>query len=313
MPQCLAVAIALASFACTEAGLTPDSFELDEDAPLLEAHAGYEHQPEAPAALPDPSVQPQLWLRRVALSEYERELELCPYLVESRGFPAISADGSTIVTLALGPIGNGEADIETLYVKRFDFDEALGERTDLIYDRGTDHPWKDDFAGCEASIAAVLATVQRLDAELGEQDWRPLEPLPVVISDPDNVELSPYVDQAMDHLAPSERPVELRYHAGSFIARIRGVEVLQRTPRPEWRQWSDEFSDNSPHLEAVQVDRVTGRALVSFNYSNHGCLSDDATYFSAIELAPAVLDAVDRKPTAAFEEELIRFEVFDYP
>jgi hypothetical protein len=311
-PLCLAVTTAVTGLACAEGSVDPDRFELDEHPPSFEAHAGFEHQPEA-SSIVDPSSQPRLSFQRVELDEYERELGLCPYAVTSVGFPAISEDGRTIVTLASGSIGNGEADIETRYLKRFESDTPDGARTDLIYDRGADQTWDPDFAGCDAAGAAVLATVQRLDAELGEQRWRSLGALDAAIAEPDYWGEPTYFEQAMDHLQPGDRPVELLYHAGSFIARIPGVEVLQRTQRLDWRQWSDEFSAHDPHLLDLRFDPITRRALVSFSYNTGGCLSDEATYFAAIELSPAVIDAIERNPTAVFEEEQRRFLVLDYP
>src|SRR5690606_35193770 len=103
-------------------------------------------------------------------------------------------------------------------------------------------------------------------------------------------------------LPGADRPVEVFYRNGHFIARVRGVRVLQSTPRPEWRQFDDEFCTTSAQIEMVYFDRPTRLALVHYNYSNGGCLCDDRHYPARIELSAELLAEAERRSLTRFVE-----------
>jgi hypothetical protein len=266
--------------ACTSGGPEPQSFELAELAPTFEAHAGFEHQPERkrlvpPKPTPKPySGRPQLEV--VARNDVTPEHDgLCPYDVEHRGFPAISEDGTTLVQ-AYEFIPNNADELDSKL--ELTWLDAAEVRIELVYDPSEDEA--ADAPGCDVLAVRMRKKVAAINEELDAHSWRRLEPLDVDFSE----------------LSDNDRPLEVFYHQGHFIGRIRGVRVLQDTPRPEWRLLGDrtEFCGRDAQISAIDFDPATRLALVHYNYGTGSCLCDERSHFGRIELSPELLAAAER-------------------
>jgi hypothetical protein len=104
-------------------------------------------------------------------------------------------------------------------------------------------------------------------------------------------------------LRGADRPVEVYYHAEHFMARVRDLKVLQKTPRPKWRhsQYNNEFCGEQVLVSGIEFDRATGLAVVSYNFdSEGGCLCDDPGSFGRIELSAELLAEVEIRSTEKF-------------
>jgi hypothetical protein len=286
------VALLGLGLACTDGGPNPASFELAELELELEAYAEFEHQPELERVI-DPASQPRLELVYV---EVDPDSGLCPYGVEARGFPAIAEDQPLVVEAYGFVPGNADSDQEQMDLRWLNTDGTLDEE---IYWRG------DDFThGCKQSIQQVGDRVAELNARLANHTWRPLEALDAFYSQPGfvgwNMEFTGVEDQALASLTSDNRPIEVFYRNGHLIARVRGIKVLQVTPRPDWRDPKDEFCDPDAQIHRVLIDRATKLAVVRYNHHNGGCLCDDHEHLSIVELSDAWLAEIDRRSTAAF-------------
>lgn len=281
--------------ACTDGGPSPASFELVESEPRFEAHAGFEYQPERERLI-DPASQPRLEL---VAREVDPESEACPYDVVARGFPAVTEDGTTLVDVSSHGAPNG------------DFDDGLeleltwldpdATRVDQIYARDD-----DDRDGCEQARQLAGLRVATLNARLARHAWSPLERLDAFYSQPGWLEyhgnLTGEEDEALATLTGEQRPVEVFYRNGHFIARVRAMKVLQDVPRPKWQQHDDEFCLTDAQISSVEFDPRTKVALVRYNYSSGGCLCDDRGYVARIELTDAVVAEAARRSTKRLVE-----------
>lgn len=284
--------------ACTDGGPEPDSWELVEADPSIEAHAGFQHQPER-ARLVDPNSQPRLEL---VARDYDLEVDgLCPFAVETRGFPAISEDGTTLVD-AYGYTPNNSDHVDArMELTWLDVDRT---RVDFVYNRSDHYPEAEDFPGCDAVLKGVRKQVAKLNTKLASRSWRSLESLDAFYSAPgflrsqERLDWAP--DEVMASLAGADRPIEVYFRNGHFIARVRGLRVLQDTPRPEWRLLEDEFCKTEAQIHAIDFDRATRLALVRYNYDSGACLCDGRDYVGRIELSAELLDAATQRSTAKF-------------
>lgn len=299
-----AVGVVLA-VGCTEGGPRPapeQHGDLPEPAQVDQAHAGFVFQPDS-ARVIDPATQPRLELAlRDPWPEYHEEpTDVCAFVVEPRAFPAISEDGATLVHASIYDGGNAGNLAERMQLIWLDADQT---RHDPIYNRNNDQPWDPNWSGCEGSIAAVRERVEAVNMALAERTWRPLERLDAFYSEPGFVvafgSITGNEDAAIAGLAGGDRPIEVYYRNETFIARVRGIEVLQKTPRPDWRRPADEMCDSEPQIAGLDFDRASAVALVRYNYSTGGCMCDDSEHVGRLELAPALLEAIDQRSMAPF-------------
>ncbi len=293
----------LLACACTG---QPISEPLDVDEPLEHELAlpAWSLVPDAEALAPRPldsrtalaGERPQLAV--VDWSSDSAEDEVCAFAVEAQGFPAVSLDGATIVEAIAFTPGNADIDQELMELRWL----GAEARVDPIYDRGNHEPGEPD--ACDLAREQVEARVSALQAELDRQAWRQLEQLAVYTPDAywyeslylevrKDAEGNDYVDP--NTLPSDRRPVEVTYRKGWFIARVAGIEVLERQAQLQWRQ-GDEVCDVNPHISALWADRATRRAMVTFNFDNGGCLCDGRDYQAMLELGDALFAAVDRRP-----------------
>lgn len=292
-PRRCAALLALVLTACTDGGPEPEIFELAEVEPTFEAHAGFEHQPERERVV-DPNSQPRLEL---VTRNFDPEEGICPYDVESRGFPAVDEHGTLVEVSARGLPTRDFYDGVEMVVSWLDAD---GIRPDRVYARD------DELGGdstCDEIIAQIRERVDAINAKLARQTWRSLERLDAFYSAAGMAYMNPEFDSADEVLASlpgADRPVEIYYGNGQLIARIRGMKVLQTEPRPQWRQTDNEFCTTDPQIYALEFDRATQVALVRYNYISGGCLCDDLEYVARIEMSAELFAAAEQRSTAEF-------------
>lgn len=290
----LLTVMAVPALGCTDGGPEPEQWELVEAEPSVEAHAGFEHQPERPR-LVDPATQPRLEL---VAREFDPEDGLCPYDVEPRAFPAIDESGTVVEVTGFSPPNADFPDEVELRVLWLDADAT---HVDSIVQRLDDHP--EEEGACEQAISRARERVAAVNAKLASRTWRALEQLDAYYSAPGfglQQAQTGYEDEVLASLPGAERPVEIYYRNGHFIARIRGVRVLQDDLQPQWRQRDNEFCLSDAQIQSLELDRPSKLALVRYNYSSGGCLCDDREYVARLELSDELLAAAEQRSTAKF-------------
>lgn len=262
-------------------------------------------EPTRPAV--DPSTQPRLEVVSRELDEEQRELGVCPFEVLYHAFPAISADDDTTLVAAQ------TAELSRVPKEYFVQLTWLGVdeiRTVPVYNHGEAEPHPQELPTCKDTRARLDEQVAALNTELAAHTWRPLETLDALYSKPGWAEahrLFPDGGELVDRdavlagLPGVDRPIEVYYHGGYFIARVRDLKVLQKTARPEWRETYNEFCGTETFISSVEFDRATMQALVRYNFDESGgCLCDDPNAFGRIELSAELLAAAEQRSMKTF-------------
>jgi hypothetical protein len=279
-----------------------------EAAPTFATAPMFVEVPPAPARpAVDPSTQPRLEVVSRKLDAEQREMGLCPFEVQYHAFPAISADDDTTLVAAQ------TAELSRVPKEYFVQLTWLGvdeTRTVPVYNHGEAEPYPEETQSCPGTRERVDEQVTALNTELASHTWRPLETFDVLYSKPgwaeahrlfpDGGELVDR-DEVLASLRGVDRPIEVFYNGGHFIARVRDLEVLQKTPRPEWYQTYNEFCGMQTFISSVEFDRATRHALVRYNFDESGgCLCDDPHAFGRIELSPELLAAAEQRSMKKF-------------
>lgn len=260
-------------------------------------------KPEPPI---DPNAQPKFDVVARELSDDPDE-GMCPFEVVPYGFPAISEDGAMLVDAQVDKLSRAEMDT---YIE-LTWHAADGVRLVQVRNPREEQPNPNeelpenaDLDDCNDSLVKVRAEVAALNEELSSRKWRQLERLDVLYSRPGigHGVWSELVDtdEVVEGLAGADRPLEVLYHNGYFIARVAGLRVLQKTSQPQWRQPEDEFCTSDGQIHAMKVDRASKLALVYYNFSTGGCLCDERTHVGRIELTPEVFAEAETRSTAKF-------------
>lgn len=292
----LTVAPAVLASACTTHTPEAQSVELSEPAPERTEFVGFEHAPMAELSRDDQA--PWLELRTGADPDYD-DGYICDFQVVPHNFPAVSEDGEQVAHASIHVDGNADITDEYMNLTWTDVESDRSLAHEQVYARG-EHPYAEPEnleRDCAPVIEEIRSRVDELNHRLAETKWRPMQKLALEINDPDAMWDDDEDEPDVGILPASARPVEAMYRNGYFIARVPGMRLLDRQERMDWRQW-DEFCDTNPHLTEIWGDRLTGASLVSYNHSSGGCLCDDHEYFSAITLAPAVFNELDRRSQA---------------
>jgi hypothetical protein len=244
----------------------------------------------------------------------EGELDFgCPFEIVSRGFPAASEDGTALVDTQ----GVFESPCTELT-----WYEADKDRVTVICNEALESNPDSDAPTCEDQLADARKRVTTLNAELATKTWRRLEHLNALFSRPgpafamDRFGINPWspldIDEVLASIPGADRPLEIYYAGGHFIARIKGVKVLQDTPLPQWQKQEppppeDDGDDDPcvsppPQISALQLDRATNLALVYYNHNMaESCACDDyREYARRIELAPEVLVEAEKRSNDKF-------------
>lgn len=235
----------------------------------------------------------------------------CPVWIEATGFPAIAADGSTIV------LDNFEVDDASTDdmdgVRSIDWtDTKTGDtsRSDTLTDGSTYYREADDHPDVDPCIAykvrAKLAA-RRINRALERHSWRPLQQLDVVLSDPyDRDEDEP---NELRSIEASVRPVEMFWKAERLLARTPGVKVYLDVPAPwgnddanyepeedeEYEPKENGPCDYEPVLESVYGDAASGVLMVGFGHdrARTSCLCPSYSYTRIVRAPPGLFERLD--------------------
>jgi hypothetical protein len=241
--------------------------------------------------------RPILWLAPADLIEgdwaiEERVPNECPFVVHSTGLPAIADDGTVVLPPAT-IAGHGLEKVKPEVRLQWGQESLV---VHVLVERSYDVPLEDalDQAPCSTAYAEAGKRVAELDARLGESKWRSLELVDVAVPGPPGG-----MDFGIDDLPLAKRPVELLYHGGRLIARVRDVEVLFSQSRPEMRQTVDEFCSADPIPLELWIDRPTNQAVLAYSHNDYGCLCTDEVHYATFTATDELLAAIDSRPPAS--------------
>lgn len=219
----------------------------------------------------------------------------CDHEVVAVGFPAVSDKGDELAFVqhhdSAGADFSGAMTIETHRVDDTPLVSAIVVDGEAVYE-ATGGEWNSE---CRTARAGIQRRIDEFNATFAS-GWRPMTR--VAVQPPWRIEGAPQLAELGDDA--HARPVEALYHAGHFVARVRGVKVLQSTPMPGWRGEDPEMTLDAtePTVFALYHDATTGRAVAELSYESASCMSDPNIYTRALDLSPAVVDAA--KDRAAF-------------
>ncbi|MCX4245335.1 hypothetical protein [Paraliomyxa miuraensis] len=280
--------LALALVACMAPPEAEDLVLADDDEFLgpAELHAVPDGVRPPPSTTDEPEFETPALVRRGSAPRFEPDRGEDPcWSVESRGFPAISVDGRTVVVpqadhLQLSTFP-GSLDLKW-------HDVATGEvtRTDPItaFDDGL--TWEAECPRVSREIRKHARTANRA---LAEQSWRAMEPLPLEPFYPDNSIMEYYRETP-----PEERPVQVLIQHEEIIVRIVGVRVFERHPLAESVR-------SMPYR--VYADRETGTvAVVTMDCIGDSCTCDPSFTTQVVHWQPETFEAIDRHPCVADDE-----------
>ena len=253
----------------------PDAPRLDPPAPVVEKEV------EAPTPPPTPAgatVRP----RFVA----DTSEESCTS-IHAEGFPAISADGSTVVVpradhLQLSMI-SGSLELQW-------HDARTGE---LVQSDGVIDGLANEDGTCPAMERADRKNLREANRALAGQRWRSMESLPVAFTHPD-VGGKEYRDEYFADVPAGDRVPQLGIRHGQIFLRIPGVQVLERTPA-------------SPQLHSYPIaafgDRATGTAvIVSMDCVGESCTCDPSYTAQVVRWQPETLEVIAQHPCLDSDE-----------
>lgn len=220
----------------------------------------------------------------------------CDDTVIAEGFPAMRDDGQVYV-VAIDEIDAG-SDIggRTVVQWRNVADDGVvtankvydGEDTYALTESDPEH-------GCTRARARIAKVLRPLNEGLAT-GWRSLIAMPVQLPAPPSWDGEPPAPAR--RLA--ERPVDVLYRNGYFIARVQDAKVLQKLVKTEWLGTDPEYSLDAyePTIMGLFRDPATGFAVAMLSYETGSCMSDPTLYPQPIALAPEVVAEAERR--AAF-------------
>lgn len=304
MLRAYGIALPVLLLACTPVGPQSQTPEPAEAAPAVEAGSAIAGVEVEEVGRPHVGPQPKLEVVPHEFSEDRLADGVCPYKIQPYGLPAITDDGTTLLAGKSVDIWPRRVYLELTWL------DADGTRKETI-----SHGRSDD-EGCDAEIERAREEVAALNAKLQSQTWRPLEPLDVLYSKPGihavrerlpgGGELAD-LDEVIESLPIADRPIEVFYNGGHFIARVRDLKVLQKTPQAEWpKAWyaegfTDESCEQEVLISAVAFDRKTRIAVGDYNFDMEGgCLCEDPGRFVRFELSPELIAEAERRSNEKF-------------
>jgi hypothetical protein len=241
---------------------------------------------------------------RVVVSAFRKheEDELCPFSVEARGFPAVSSDGTQMVS---GWIEGSGDETTSLRVRWHDVETDSVVDSQVVFEGygDTDEDWST--SGCHRWWREVRRAAAEVNARLAEGSWRPMAELPIAIYDPwgsDGLEAETRAEDMAR--PPAERPVELTWRWGDVVVRVPGVRVIARVPVQWYGEDPDRYCQNEPRLRQVFADEATGVTAVMLDYESGACLCWTTTSMRALRLPSAVFAAVHDQPLASEPEHI---------
>lgn len=226
---------------------------------------------------PEPTPKRSRWRRG---PHFEVGPKAC-WDVHAVGFPAISADGSTVITT--------QADYIQLSTFPGDFklqwiDVATGEviREQTLVDGEGWESRDDPDDDCRAVARLHRKRAWLINQELREQSWRTMEPVQVELFDPDMMS----IEFLLEDTPPAERRPHAYLQWDELVVRTPGVRVYERHhvgPRGS--------------LHSVYADRETGTvAAVSMWCIGESCTCDPQFQVTVVRWSPETFEAIDARP-----------------
>ena len=244
--------------------------------------------------------------------EYEdwREEVGCPFRVVAQGFPAISSDGSQVVTAEVY-LDESEGEYEALSVDWLRAADGTVAKRKSVYDfegvtRAKNKGVKDD--PCIAVERKAKRVARAINRQLRDEGWRPMMALDLKLP------VDPYFadEQEEDEAAtPDPHPFEAFWRKGRMIVRRRGVKVYANAAAP----WENVNSENAPGdpkdweernvceyepvLEAIYGDPATGTLAVSYDYDQAAtsCICTSEIVYGVIQADVSLFPALSRAAT----------------
>lgn len=301
--------------ACTEQPSAPRAAALHLEPPCeipafeAKKETGFEGARVEPPAMEPPSqkpVEPQIDLTeepvaappgaapRFDVVDEEYAIGGCSFAVRGHGFPAVAlgddARPAAAVTVLHPDQGNADEDVAPMTLRWHDR-EGRVLRTHVVYDGapiGEATHFGEDASACARERERITQSLDSINVELAA-GYRPMKPLELTLPP------APWMEPDEPAIDRSQPMVEVLYRRGWLIFRVPGVEVLERQPHVDWRQYESDFSESDPRPVAVWHDPDTRLAVVDVSYSTGGCLSDDTVYPNVITLSPRVIEEVEQR------------------
>lgn len=220
----------------------------------------------------------------------------CPFEVRTRGFPAISGDGSTIIGVSRGAWSASDGEDEVMMVQWHDVarDEVVHSTT--VFD-GEDQASDDEDTDshCKRLWRGAKQAALDVNARIAGDSWHTLVDV--------GIRTRPAIDGREDEAADDEaapttdaRPVELVHVGKRAVLRIRGVEVLHRAD-VDWIGTEGWPCKLAPNVLAVIGDRTSRTLAVFVDHQTDGCLCYSAIEMHTLRVPEAIFAEAARRPT----------------
>lgn len=224
-----------------------------------------------------------------------RESALCPFEVETRGFPAVTPDGRTIVGIKRGSWSASDGEDESLVVSWYDVERDTATHSATVFD-GDEH--RDQHADdpqrhCRPMWRAAKRKAAEINAQLAGQSWRTMVDVGIHAFDGrDGMDVE---DEEAPPPSAAERPIELVHVGKQAALRIRGVRVLHRAD-VDWLGTESWPCQLSPVLYEVLGDRETGTLAVSLDHQSQGCLCNPEIELHTLRVPDSIFAEAAARP-----------------
>lgn len=228
----------------------------------------------------------------------------CPFEVHSRGFPAISSDGSTIVGISRGAWSASDGEDEVMVVRWHDVtrDEVVHSITVFDGEDGA-YDYEDTDPHCKKLWRGAKQAALDINARIAEGSWRTLVDVGIQARDA----IPEWDREALEDETPvpaAARPVELMHVGKQAALRIRGVEVLHRAD-VDWIGTETWPCMLAPNVLAVLGDRDSGTLAVFVDHQTGGCLCYSEIELHALRVPEAIFAEAARRPSAQSVSEMV--------
>lgn len=282
-----------------------------------------EREPE-PEPKPEPEVVPGPMnvTPRIVVTALDAELDVytamdCPFGVAAEGFPAISADGATVVRHRIEASSGSEGEDDQFSVDWVDITGGTGsavDEVDEVYDA-----WKitqaieDDPEACATFHREIRRKAKAVNTRLAAQTWRPMPRLDVYVPDV-NGEYDAGTWAEPSTVDAKTRPVEVVWQRGRIIARVRRVKVLFDESAPWFNEGGREPTDDGawdpesynpceyePVLSTVRGDAATGLLMITYDHDRPetSCMCAGFEYVEYMTVGPEFFAQIERRPRVA--------------
>ena len=199
------------------------------------------------------------------------------------GFPAIDLEaGRVVVPLAFSlQMSNHPGELELVW-----FDMATGEelRRDVLLDEEYEMPELEEDAplDCRGVTAGMRRAVRAANRELRSGSWITMDPLPVEL-----YESAEDDDVYRGEVRPNERPVQVLLQHGQAVARVLGIEVLER----------HDVDNRMTMVHRVYAHRPSGTVLFGArDCEGDSCTCDPRSRAAVLHWKPDTFAAIDARP-----------------